>query len=295
MREYLRRHASEGWIIDLTPEGQTPDVPTRIFPGVRQPLAIGLFLRTPDASDQFPAAIRYRSVSGRQTDKFAALAGIRLDDDGWREARTGWTEPLTPAAAGGWDTYPALSDLMPWYSPGVFPTRTWVYAPNAETLRRRWQTVMGESDPKIQSQMFKEGRDATMDKAKDPLPGSDTHRSSSGPLRLDYVTQPHPVRVGYRSFDRQWVLPDSRLMDMPRPQLVGRPRPRPGLRRRDALQANQRRPRPGLLGADPGLRLLQRQRRRQSLALSAPGRDAEPSPGTDHSPEHGARPQRLRR
>src|SRR5699024_6076279 len=44
-RQYLREHASEGWIIDLTPEGQTPDVPTRIFPGVRQPLAIGLFIR----------------------------------------------------------------------------------------------------------------------------------------------------------------------------------------------------------------------------------------------------------
>src|SRR5699024_562251 len=47
MRQYLRKYASEGWIIDLTPEGQTPDVPTRIFPGVRQPLAIGMFIRKP--------------------------------------------------------------------------------------------------------------------------------------------------------------------------------------------------------------------------------------------------------
>ncbi len=221
MREYLRRHASDGWIIDLTPEGQTPDVPTRIFPGVRQPLAIGLFLRTPNASDQFPATIRYRAVSGRQPDKFAALATIRLDDNGWREARTGWTEPLTPAAGSGWDTYPALSDMMPWYSPGVFPTRTWVYGPNAEILRRRWRRLMGEAadDPKAQSEMFKEGRDATMDKAKKPLPGMDVHRVSSGSLRHDRITQPHPIRVGYRSFDRQWVLPDSRLMDMPRSDL----------------------------------------------------------------------------
>jgi Type ISP C-terminal specificity domain/N-6 DNA Methylase len=221
MREYLRRHASEGWIIDLTPEGQTPDVPTRIFPGVRQPLAIGLFLRTPEASDQFPATIRYRSVSGRQADKFAALAAIRLDDEeGWRDARSGWTDPLTPAADGGWDTYPALSDLMPWYSPGVFPTRTWVYGPNAETLRNRWDKLMGETDaPEAQSEMFKEGRDATMDKGKKPLPGGDVHRATSGKLRQDRVTQPRPIRVGYRSLDRQWVLPDSRLMDMPRPDL----------------------------------------------------------------------------
>ena len=219
MREYLRRHASDGWIIDLTPEGQTPDVPTRIFPGVRQPLAIGLFLRTPDTSDQFPATIRYRAVTGQQADKFAALVAIDLHDDEWREARNGWTDPLTPAAAGGWDTYPALSDLMPWYSPGVFPTRTWVYAPNAETLRTRWHKLMGETDPKVQSEMFKEGPDATLDKASDPLPGADTHRASSGSLRLDKVTQPNPVRVGYRSFDRQWILPDSRILDRPRRDL----------------------------------------------------------------------------
>ena len=96
MREYLRRHASEGWIIDLTPEGQTPDVPTRIFPGVRQPLAIGMFLRSPGTSEQVPAVIRYRAVTGRQEDKFAALAGIGLDDDGWREVRTGWTDSAHP-------------------------------------------------------------------------------------------------------------------------------------------------------------------------------------------------------
>ena len=219
MREYLRRHASEGWIIDLTPEGQTPDIPTRVFPGVRQPLAIGLFLRGPGASSDVPAVIRHRAVAGRQQDKFDALAAVQLDGDGWREVRTGWADPFTPAAAGDWDTFPALSDLMPWYSPGVFPTRTWVYAPAAETLRTRWRILMGEKDPAVQSGLFKEGRDATMDKAKPPLPGTDTHNASAAPLRHDTVTQPAPVRIGYRSFDRQWVLPDARLMDMPRRDL----------------------------------------------------------------------------
>ncbi len=219
MREYLRRHASEGWIIDLTPEGQTPDIPTRVFPGVRQPLAIGLFLRGPDASSDVPAVIRHRAVAGRQQDKFDALAAVQLDGDGWSEVRTGWADPFTPAAAGDWDTFPALSDLMPWYSPGVFPTRTWVYAPAPETLRTRWRILMAEKDPAVQSGLFKEGRDATMDKAKPPLPGTDTHNSSAGPLRHDTITQPAPIQVGYRSFDRQWALPDARLMDMPRRDL----------------------------------------------------------------------------
>jgi hypothetical protein len=219
MREYLRRYASDGWIIDVTPEGQTPPVPTRIFTGVRQPLAIGLFLRTGDTSDQVPAKIRYRSVRGLQDDKFAALAAIGLDDDGWQVARSTWTAPFTPAATRGWDTYPALSDLMPWYSPGVFPTRTWVYAPDADILRKRWNTVMAETDSEVQAEMFKRTRDASIDKAKEPLPGSDTHQASSTSLRNDSVTRPQPIRVGYRSFDRQWILPDARLMDMPRPAL----------------------------------------------------------------------------
>jgi hypothetical protein len=82
MREYLRRTCSEGWIVDLTPEGQTPDVPTRIFPGVRQPLTIGLFVRKPDTDRETPAAIRYRAVAGRQAEKSAALSEVGLDDDG---------------------------------------------------------------------------------------------------------------------------------------------------------------------------------------------------------------------
>jgi hypothetical protein len=219
MREYLRRHASDGWIIDLTPEGQTPDIPTRVFPGVRQPLAIGMFVRGSDTSADVPAVIRHRTLTGRQQDKFDALAAITLDGDGWAEVRTGWADPFTPAAAGDWDSYPAVSDLMPWYSPGVFPTRTWVYSPSPETLRTRWRVLMSERDPMVQSGMFKEGRDATMDKGKQPLPGIDTHNASAGPLRRDTVTQPIPVLVGYRSFDRQWVLPDARLMDMPRRDL----------------------------------------------------------------------------
>ena len=126
---------------------------------------------------------------------------------------------MTPAATGGWDTYPALSELMPWYSPGVFPTRTWVFGPSASILRTRWYKLMAETDEEAQAMLFKKTRDASMDKVKASLPGSDTHQASSVSLRDDTSTKPEPIRVGYRSFDRQWVLPDARLMDMPRPPL----------------------------------------------------------------------------
>lgn len=65
-------------------------MPTRVFPGMRQPLAIVLFLRGPDTNPDVPATIRYRAVSGRQTDKFAALEKIGPDDEvGGSPARRG--------------------------------------------------------------------------------------------------------------------------------------------------------------------------------------------------------------
>ncbi len=107
---------------------------------------------------------------------------------------------------------------MPWYSPGIFPVRTWIHAPNAETLRKRWRMLMAETDPDKQADLFRKGRDASLDKAKKPLPGPDVHHAS-GSIRANHGSEPRPVRVGYGSFDRQWILPDSRLMEMPRPDL----------------------------------------------------------------------------
>jgi hypothetical protein len=216
MREYLRRTASEGWIIDLTPEGQTPDVPTRIFPGVRQPLAIGLFVREPDTDTEKPAVIRYRSVSGLQQDKFNTLAKITMDDDGWWLTRDGWTAPFLPRPSSTWDAYPAMDDLMPWTSPCVKGNRRWPYAPSVTILTDRWNTL--RSAPMSEKRtLFKETRDRTIEQSREPLPGVSS--AGRGPISKDQKAVVAPVRAGYRSFDRQWVIPDSRVLDRPRPDL----------------------------------------------------------------------------
>jgi hypothetical protein len=46
MRDDLRRTCSDIWVIDCSPEGHLPDVPTRIFQGVQQPVCIVLAART---------------------------------------------------------------------------------------------------------------------------------------------------------------------------------------------------------------------------------------------------------
>ena len=215
MRQYLRRYASDGWIINLTPEGQTPDVSTRVFPGVRQPLAIGLFVHQSDTNLDTPATIRAISVHGKQAAKFARLAALSLEDPEWRLARSNWTAPLTPAATSGWDEYPAADDIFPWTSPGVTPNRTWVYAPTKALLRRRWSELVAESELEVKRAMFKESAAAKLTLAPDPLPGDDTYKFH-GPFMKEQGQVPDPVRVGFRAFDRQWLIPDARLLHRPR-------------------------------------------------------------------------------
>ena len=40
MRDYLRRTCDDIWVIDCSPEGHQPEVNTRIFQGVQQPVCI---------------------------------------------------------------------------------------------------------------------------------------------------------------------------------------------------------------------------------------------------------------
>lgn len=216
MRSYLRRETDEGWIIDLTPEGIRPDVPTRIFPGVQQPLAIGVFVRKRDHDSSRPAPVNYRSLTGKQKDKFSALAELNLAT-GWAPSRSDWTAPFTPAAASDWDTFPALGDLVPWVSPGLDASRTWVYSPNEEITKARWSTFRAAGDEERRI-LFRESRDSNMADVKTPLPGPDTTKFN-GSLKDDFPATAQTVVAGYRSFDRMTLIPDHRVMDMPRTAL----------------------------------------------------------------------------
>lgn len=104
---------------------------------------------------------------------------------------------------------------MPWHAPGVKPNRTWVYAPSSETLVARWNRLVrcptGEK-----SELFRESRDANLRQVKPPLSGQ---QSSRRPFAQERGSCPPPVRVSRRSFDRQWLIPDSRLLHAPSPAL----------------------------------------------------------------------------
>jgi N-6 DNA Methylase len=129
MRDYLRRTADAIWVIDCSPEGHQPEVNTRIFQAVQQPVCIVLVSRSAKSDPDEPAPVRYHSLpEGRREEKFAALAKLTLGGEGWVDCPTDWRAPFLPAATGAWAAYPALEDLFAYSGSGVMPGRTWIIA-----------------------------------------------------------------------------------------------------------------------------------------------------------------------
>ena len=61
MRDDLAGTCSEIWVVDCSPEGHQPEVATRIFQGVQQPVCIVLAARKLAKSDKEPARVRFHA------------------------------------------------------------------------------------------------------------------------------------------------------------------------------------------------------------------------------------------
>ena len=143
MRDYLRRTCDDIWVIDCSPEGHRPEVSTRIFEGVQQPVCIVLASRSAKNDPTSPAKVRFHALpAGHRTEKFTALGSLRLQAKAWTDCPTDWRAPFLPAPTGAWATYPKLEDLFTYNGSGVMPGRTWIIAPDSESLERRWQKLI---------------------------------------------------------------------------------------------------------------------------------------------------------
>ena len=220
MREDLRRSCSEILVIDCSPEGHQPAVATRIFQGVQQPVCIVLAARKLDKSAAVPARVRFRALPpGRREEKFKALAALRADDAGWVDGPTEWRGPFLPAATGLWAEMPGLSSLFDYDGSGVMPGRTWVIAPDGKSLGDRWNALVRESDVVEKEKLFYPhgAGDRSVSKVMDSaLLGPVSRRIAVKDDRDEVVP---PIRYLFRSFDRQWIIPDKRLVNRPNPFL----------------------------------------------------------------------------
>jgi hypothetical protein len=227
MRDDLRRTCSEIWIVDCSPEGHQPEVATRIFQGVQQPICIVLAARKLGKSIDEPALVHFHSLpEGRREQKFTALGKLSLNNSEWVNCSSGWRDPFLPAATGAWAGFPALKDLFIYDGSGVMPGRTWIIAPDAESLNERWSRLTSEKDTTRKDLLFHphEGGDKTvLKKAKDGLAG---HEFRSEAVQDDHKLAIAPTRYGFRSFDRQRIIPDVRLINRPNPNLWNAHSPR---------------------------------------------------------------------
>lgn len=225
MRQSLRQSCHEIWVIDCSPEGHQPEVATRIFQGVQQPLCIVMAIRWREtAGAEKPLAqVRWRALpAGHRTDKLEALQKLRLDTPGWQDCPQEDRAPFLPSAAGAWADYARLERLFDYDGSGVMPGRTWVIAPDADSLVRRWKALQA-AKPEDKEHLFhphmrggKLGDKHVAKIVEKPLAGVAPRLVS---VEADTGEALTPVRYGYRSFDRQWILPDSRLINQSNPTL----------------------------------------------------------------------------
>lgn len=223
MRSYLRQRCDEIWVVDCSPEGHQPEVNTRIFQDVQQPICIVLAARSIASKNDVAARVLFRALPHQhRLEKFESLANISLTDDEWTICPDAWRAPFLPASSMAWAAHPALNDFFIYSGSGVMPGRTWVVAPDAESLARRWQTIVAASasgkevlfHPHIRN--GKPGDKHSKKVVSTSLAGFPANNKAVADETGAVLA---PVRYGYRSFDRQWLIPDSRLINQPNPTL----------------------------------------------------------------------------
>jgi hypothetical protein len=230
MRHDLRRSCDDIWIIDCSPEGHQPEVATRIFQGVQHPVCIVLASRSPANDPANPARARFRALAkGRRGDKFAELTGVSLDSEGWSDCPSGWRAPFLPEFAGSWSDFTSLDEIVGYGGPGVTAGRTWVIAPDAETLARRWEKLLSESDPTRKELLFHPTQRKNKKTGEYEVSGRHIRKivneslGSQSTRAVQIINESEPQKdfalYGFRSFDRQFLIADARVISDPRPKI----------------------------------------------------------------------------
>ncbi|MGW4724523.1 type ISP restriction/modification enzyme [Streptomyces sp. NPDC004291] len=110
---------------------------------------------------------------------------------------------------------PLLDELMPWSVAPLRFGRSWIVAPDARTLRTRWDRLVAAEGAEREA-LFRPSRARTPASAVASLPGQ---RTGTVRFAREAGPCPAPVRVACGPFDERWLLPDHRLIDTARPEL----------------------------------------------------------------------------
>jgi hypothetical protein len=218
VREVMRRTFDELWIVDLEGDSLGARKTENVF-AIRTPVAIALGVRYGSPKPEEPAVIHYSRIEGTRESKFEILRTVQnFKDLEWRDCPSDWHKPFLPTGTGDYFAWSALTDIFPLQLSGVKVGRTWPIASDKKTLESRWKKLLSVKG-KDRQNLFKDsptGRKVA-DRPPRSLPTPVTNNSIAD--LKENVAIPNIVRYQFRSFDRQWLFADIRIIDRASPNL----------------------------------------------------------------------------
>ena len=216
MREVMRQTFDDRWIIDL--EGSDGPRKTENVFAIRTSVAIAVGVRYGKPQPGTPTVVHYARLTGTRAGKLDRLATVeRFEDIEWARCSDEWTDSLLPSSRGEFLKWPLATDMFPWQYPGLMSGRTWPVATSRTTLLSRRRRLVATPAGTLRSAIFadkKHGKtSATRVVTTSPAPASSETVQELQPSS----PEPPTVRFGYRSFDRQWLILNPRVIDLPRP------------------------------------------------------------------------------
>ena len=175
MRDDLRRDCAAIWVIDCSPEGHQPEVNTRIFQGVQQPVCIVLAARTPNKDRENARAAEVHGAAGRASragEVRGAGQALAEGDRKWVDGPTDWRDPFLPEQR-AWATFPPLAEVIRygrlWRDAG---TNMGDCTGCSDRLRARWRRTSDEKNRRAKGSLVSSA-DCVKDKLAKP-----SHRQS---------------------------------------------------------------------------------------------------------------------
>ncbi len=219
MREQMRRLCDEIWIIDLGGEGRGTRKSKNVF-AIQTPVAIAIAVRYGKSSKSKPATVHYAPlVDGTRSEKLKSLNEIiNFASLQWEECHDDWQAPFRPAGKGDYFEWPKVTDIFPWQQCGVKAGRKWVIDPNKETLENRWRKLCN-AEKDNRGKLFRDS--PTGHKATDSPEQLPPIGGKLKPI-VELPKNEPPPDIGwyaYRSFDRQYMIVDARMLDRSAPAL----------------------------------------------------------------------------
>ncbi len=217
MRRKMREAFDELWIIDLEGDSLGARKTENVFT-IQTPVAIAVGVRDGNANPDQPATAWKVRLTGTAQEKLARLNQVETFSNlPWQECSTEWDAPFYTKGSGAYLEWPQVIDVFPWQHSGVKVGRTWPVSPEKESLERRWSTLVSRESAREDLFVNRPTGNKVTDS---PLSLPPVERRMVAIAQLCPTANAEPVvRYSYRTFDRQWIFADPRLLDRPGPPL----------------------------------------------------------------------------